>query len=1077
MSIATLSIRKPVTILMIYALVIAVTAALIPSLGIDMFPETEMPFLHVSTTFAGANPEDVEKNVTIPIEQSLSSIEGLRNISSTSSEGRSSITLEFGYDVDLDDVKADIESQLNAMRDSLPDDAETPVVRSFDMSQMPIMRLVIRGDRGATELKSIAEEILQPRLERIPGVASAEVTGGKDRIVKIEVSLNRLEAYGIELSTVVSVLASQNLLLSAGYLERGGTEFQVRTDEKLGSLEEIRRIVVTTAAGSDTAASGTKRVTAVRLEDIASVSLGYDDSGSEVYINGTPGIYIQIQNESDSNSVRVARAVKSALAELNDEIPEGITVEVLSDDTTMIESTLNMVYRSAWQGAILAMLILFLFLRNIKSTLIVGLSIPISICITLSCMAYLDLTLNMMTLTGLILGLGMTVDGAIVILDNIHRYRERGAKPDVAAVLGSQEMITAITASTLTTLCVFVPVLIFGDDLEMMGQMFRELVLTVIISLTASLCVAMPLVPVLPGPILKMQTRIQKPLRIGFLRKIDDLMERAFARLERGYAKGISFCLDNRVLVGVLVLALLALSGIQFSRLGFNLFVRSNADDTVSVSLTMPLGTPKARTREVLERYQEIIKETVKDYRTITLQVGSGGMGGESSTSNAGSIRIALPPVGEQTENPARIIAKLRPLFSDVPGAQVTFSAGRRMGDSSAVDVIIETDDMDSGLRTAEKVRSVLAEQLPQVIDPEISLSAGSPDLRVRIDRERAYALGVSMSKIASAVRTALYGSTATTYTGEGDEIDVVVSLKEEDRATAADLYALFVTNNAGTKIPLANVATLVEGNAPSKITREDEARVIHVTGDLAADVAVTDMQGLVQQVITANVVPEEGVTISFGGESQEMSDMLNTLILIALFAVFLVFAVMASQFESLVDPFIIFFSIPLIVIGVVLIYTIWNEPFSLFSAVGLVALVGVVVNNGIVLVDYTNTLRARGRSVREACGEAGGHRLRAILMTTLTTILSMVPLAFGSGEATDQVQPIAKTMVGGLAVSSIMTLFVTPVVYSLLNSGRERRRLRRTEKMEKRRKSLLAASGLPAEGPAAALAGPEGGA
>ena len=644
MNLSTHSVKRPVTILMIYALILGICASLIPSLGIDMFPSMSMPILSIQTSYSGAGPGDVEENVTKQIEKAVASIEGLKGISSTSSEGRSSVTLEFGYDVDLEEAKSDIESQLTSIRDSLPDGTSTPTVRKFDMSQMPILRLIVRGDRDLEDLKEIAEDILQPRLERVSGVASAEVTGGKTRIVEVKVSLNRLEAYGIALTSLLNLMSSQNLLLSGGTFEQSGREYQIRTEETFTSLAEIEDIVVKQVASDGSGLFGGSRNHLVRLKDVADISVGYSESSTEVYINGEPGLYLLIKNESDSNSVKVARSVHSVLEELNGSLPTGVTVEILSDDTAMIESTLNMVYKNALQGAILAMVILLIFLRGIKSTFIIGLAIPIGIIITLAGMAFMGLTLNMLTLTGLILGLGMTVDGSIVILENIHRYRERGAKPATAAVLGSQEMITAITASTLTTLCVFIPVLIYGNSLEQMGQMFKELVITVIISLTSSLFVAMTLVPVLAGPVLRLDTRIQKPLKNKFIKALDKNMESGMKGLENLYGRALKFCMGNRILVLGVVLSILILSLVQFTSLGFNLFVRSDSDDSVEIQLTLPLGTPKERTKEVLDYFQSIIKEEVRGYNTITMEIGgSRGPGGLSSANYLGSLRISLP--------------------------------------------------------------------------------------------------------------------------------------------------------------------------------------------------------------------------------------------------------------------------------------------------------------------------------------------------------------------------------------------------------------------------------------------------
>lgn len=1025
MTISEYSVQRPVTMIVIFALLMVVAGIMVPRLAVDMFPDTTRPVLSVSTSYAGAGPEDVESNITEPLEKALAGVTGLEEIRSTSSFERSRITLEFGYDVDLDQAKSDVESILAAAGNILPDDAGSPTVFQFNMSSIPILRLVVRGNYPIEELKSVAEDTIQAQIERIEGVASTSVSGGNDRIVEVAVSQNRLAAFGMSLSEISSVLSSQNVLVGGGTMVQGGTEYQLMTSETLSSVDEVRGIVLRTIHSG-----GSIRV--VRLEDVADVSMVYNDSSSRVYINGEPGVYIQVQNESDSNSVQVSRTVREVLDGINSELPEGITLEVLSDTTTMIEATLNQVYQAAIQGAFLAMAVLLFFLRNFKGTFIIGLAMPISILITLMCMAIFDLTLNLLTLTGLVLGLGMILDGSIVILENIHAYRERGAKPSTAAILGSQEMFRAIVASTTTTLCVFIPVIIFRADLEMMGQMFGDLVFTVVISLIVSLSVALIVVPALAGPIMRLSTRVQKPLKLPLLRKLDAFMEDSFRRFQNGYRRALEYSLSHRSLVLLLVLVILIYSLLQFGGMGMNLFVRGSSDDQISINVSMPPGTSIDETEALLKKLQSSIEQKVKGYENIVLTAGSRG-GWGSSSGNTGSIQINLPAPEEQIDTPSTIRAKLSEDLASLPGAQVEFSAGRRMGSSSPIDIEIRSANSQAAMETAESIRNILL-KMPVIQDPLISLESGGPQLRISINRERAAILGVSTKALANQIKTAVSGSTVTTMSDGGGEISVRLRLREEDISAIPDLEALFLTNSSGDRIPLSSVADVYETRSPSDIDHENQQRIIHVTSDLAEGMAATEMQELVRSTVEAGLIPSEEVDVIYSGEAQDIRRFEGSFLVIIVAAIVLVFGVMASQFESFVDPFIIFFSIPLLFIGVIWIYTITGEPFSLFSAVGVVALVGIVVNNGIVLVDYTNTLRSRGMKVREACIAAGVNRLQPILMTTLTTIFGMTPLAFFPGEGAETIQPIAKTLVGGLTVSSVMTLFVTPVMYSVLN-------------------------------------------
>jgi HAE1 family hydrophobic/amphiphilic exporter-1 len=1023
LNISGYSVKKPVTVTVLYALAVGMAATLLPKIAIDLYPSTARPVLSVFTSFPGAGPEDVERNITEPLEKALSASRGLTQITSNSNFESSFINLNFAYGTDMDEAMTDTQTLVNRLANSLPDGAGSPTVRRFDMSAMPIMRLVVRGNYPPDQLRLFAEDQIQAELERIDGVAAAEVTGGATRIIKVELSLNRLGAFDLTPGDIVAALKGQSVLSSGGNLVRGVREYQIMTSQELTDIPEIRRLVVKQVGFN-----------AVRLEDIATVSAGYNENAARVYVNGQGGVYIQVTSESDSNQVLIARRVKEALDGINSTLPRGITLAVLSDNTSLINSTLGQVFSNAIQGAVLAMLILFLFLRNIKGTLVIGFSIPISILLTLMFMAFFGFTLNLLTMTGLIMGLGMTVDASIVILENVHNYRERGAKPQIAAILGTREMIRAIVASTATTVCVFIPLIIYKNDLEMMGQLFSDLIFTVVISLCCSLVVAVTLVPALCGSILRLDTRKQKPLKTKILKAIDDKMEKFFVSLDNAYKKSLEYSLNHRGLIVVLVLFILVFSLMQFSGIGMNMFIRTRIDDNVNINVALPEGSTIEHTESVLRELEKLIIEQIDGYTNIVLTARRSG-------TNQGSVQITLPPPEDQRDTPDSIQRKLAPFTSSVPGASFSFRAGRGMGNTQAVEITVSSRDYNALMASADDILTIIARLLPEIENPEVNLDEGSPQLNVEIDRDKAASLGLSIGAIAQEIKTAMNGTTAATLAGGGVLTDIVVSLREEDRQGLPNLDAIFVINGRGTRVPLSNLASITEGRAPSSIRREDRQRMVRITGDLPQGIAVTEFQKRLIQTINANLVEREEVTIRYLGEAAEVEAYNLRFLVIIGAAIFLVFGVMASQFESFVDPLIIFFSIPLLFIGVIWIYKIGNQPMSMFSAVAIVALVGVVVNNGIVLVDYTNTLRARGLKVREACIEAGRNRLRPILMTSLTTILGMAPIAFAPGSGADTIQPIGKTFVGGLTVSTLMTLFVTPVMYSLLNSRHDKKK------------------------------------
>ena len=1021
MNIAELSVRRPVTITMVYILICVVACVFIPRLGIELFPSTEMPVLSVMTTYSGVGPEEIDENVTQVITNAIKGVSGIKSIRANSTDGNSNIMLEFGYDQDLDEAKDNIEQALTSITNRLPDGCGTPTVRQFDMSSAPIMRLAIQGELPLDELYTLADETISPLLERVNGVASVDIRGGSTKEIHVDIDNNRLEAYGLSFSDISQALSARNIQLSSGDITQNGIDYEIITSEYFKGLEDIRQTVVTTIDGAS-----------VRVDDIADVYEAYDEQGRNVYINGIQSLYISVSNESDVNPSEVSKGIQEILPQVNEELPKGVTAYIISDDTTMIDATMDEVYSSGIVGAILAVIIIFIFLRNFKTSFIIGLSLPISILITLMCMSIMDLTINMMTMAGLILGMGMVVDSSIVILENIYKHRELGEKPAIAAIMGSKNMINAIVASTLTTLCVFVPILLYKTELEMIGQMFQEMVVTVVISLVASLFVAVTLVPALCGSILKIETRTQKPLKNKVLRNVDNAFNRAIRGIENKYVAAMGFCLNNRFLTLTLVFSMLVFSLVHFSGMGMNLAPSSSADDQVNITVTLPIGTNKEVVSDYLFRFQDlIIQECEGAYNSIIL---------DSGTSNSGSIQINLPEPSEQKMSPTEIKNVLTPHLTSWSDVTVSFSSGRGPGGSSgAVDIKLASNDTDAVEKIIAEITTLLENNVPVLTDISNDLENGSPRYRMAIDIDAAAAAGVSVSAIANEIRTAVSGTTATTYYEGGTEIEVIVGMKDSDISSPSDLSALSINTNNG-RMNLGNFVTIEEGRSPQKIQREDGDRVNHITASLVEGTAATDVQQVIEDIIAANIVLPDSVTLSYEGDASDIEQFSGAFVIVIILAIVLVFAVMAAQFESLVDPFIIFFSIPLLLIGVVGVYVLTGQTLSMYSIVGIVALVGIVVNNGIVLVDYTNQLVDKKIKVKEACLKAGKERLQPILMSTLTTVFGMVPMAFFPSEGAESMQPICITIVGGLCSGAFMTLFVTPVMYSLFNKRREKR-------------------------------------
>ncbi|WP_319755524.1 efflux RND transporter permease subunit [uncultured Sphaerochaeta sp.] len=1038
MSVTNTVVRRPTTIIVIYILLTVLALVVFPNLAVELFPEMDLPMVIVYSSYSGASPETMESRVTKPIESAVSNVGGIKTISSTSSEGISMVMLEFAYGTDLDKASQSINDNLNLVADFFPDDASQPTIFKLNTNMMPVMNIALRSSSGkdANELRALMEDVIQNQVDRVGGVSNTSINGGQDAIVQVAIDQNRLEAYGVTLSQVSFALNPQNVQVGAGTMVEGDLSYLLRTDAEFSSLEEIENVMIMSIPSYDNTGNITGS-SVIRLKDLATVSYAFRDATSQVYINGEPGVYLSVSKESDANTVQVAKRVHALIDQLNTELPDDLSLDVIVDTSTMVESTINAVYESLLYGVILVMVVLFIFLRSFKSTLIIGVAIPISMLLTVLSMFFLGYSLNLMTLTGLILGLGMTVDSSIVVLENIFRYRERGAKLHAAAILGTKEMIVSIVASTLTTVCVFVPMVLLRSNLEMLGEMITPMAGTIIISLLASLIVSITLIPVLSSSYVKIYTRKQKPLRLRVLRFIDDKAEDAFEALDRGYKRVLSLLIDYRWLTLLLVVLIMVLTFQAYGAMHQSLYP-TMSETSVTVSATLPEGTTLETTESLLRDLEAKAKQDIVGYKDLIVTVGGGGMFGGGGT-NSGSLQISLSDE-EGADSMQTVQEKLRQYFPLYPSASFSFSQmSMGLGNINPVDVVVKSDNLDLAVATAEQIRDLIEENLPGVTEVRTDFTKGLPEFRVVIDRERAYAYNLTMQSIANEISYSVNGLTATQLKSDGSETDVVVILQDEDRSSELDLRRIFVRNSMGEKISLDNVASIERATGPVSINRENEMRTVHVVGGLQGSYAVSQAEEDIKALVKEQLQPSGDVFIEYGGDFADMTEMFSQVWLILVLAIVLVFGVMASLFESFRNPFIVLLSMPLMLIGVVGIYLITGETFSLISAIGLIILAGIVVNNGIVLIEYINLLRRRGLKIREACIEAGGNRLKPILMTSLTTIFGMIPLAFFGGQGAEQIQPIGQTIIGGMTISTLMTIFFTPVLYALFNKDKKK--------------------------------------
>lgn len=1025
MSVSRKTMDHPVLILIIFVLLGLLGIFTFSKIAIALFPETENPVVMIMTTYSNAGPESVESTITKPIESAVVSVNGLKSLSSTSAEGSSRVMLEFDYGTDMESTINDIRDKLDRVKRALPDSASTPSIMRFSSDSMPIMRILVRGNRSVDDIKQIAESQIVDILEQADGVAEADVTGGRTAQVNVELNQNRMAAYGYTIPTVVSALSKQNLELGGGKVLDGNRNYIVRTTGEFSSIEEINDTVISTINGYD-----------VRLRDIGKAYLGFAEVSSESYINGEKGVYVSITKQSGSNSVSVADNVYKKMDQLKESLPSDITMEIISDDTESIRETINILLESLYQGLILAVVILWIFLRSFKSTIIIAISIPLSMIITLFAMSMFGITLNMMTLTGLILGLGMVVDASIVMIDNIYTYRQRGARPKVAAILGTQEMLMSVISGNLTTICVFIPFLFFIKELGMMGQMFQGIIFTIVIALVSSLLVAIFLVPVLAGKFLPLTNRNEKPVRNPVLKTIYGIFEKAISWVEKLYSKLLKKCLQNRLVTIVISLCVLAISIGLIGTLQINMMPSGN-DSSVTLNVTMAVGTPFDTTKEVLLSFEDIVKKEVEGYENITTTIGRGG---RSSSTNRGSIEITLPESEKQIDDAATIQQKLRKHFDEYPGVRFTFNSGMRgqmMGDD--IDIVIRSDDIDAALQVADWYSEAI-ESVANTGEPRISMDKGLPQVELVIDRERAYQFGVDVTTVAREINYAINGTTASVYRSGGKDYNVIVCYDADDRKTIDDLDQIYVRGSKG-MVAVSNFASFRKGLGPVSISRENQTRIIHVRTSILTDVNANLVENSIKQEIENNYIIPDTVTVSFEGSWQDTMTQMKLYLKIIAMAIILVFGVMAATYESFKAPLINLVTMPFLIIGVVFLYKITGQALSIMSMVGIIMLVGIVVNNGIILVDYTNLLVGRGIPLMEACHEAGTSRLRPVLMTTLTTILGMVPMCFATGGQAMMVQPIAMAVVGGLISSTFVTLLIIPVLYSLVMKPKDKKK------------------------------------
>ncbi len=1021
MSIPRLAIHRPITMFMICAVIILLGGVSLVRLPVDLMPDLTFPSITIRVNYEGVGPLEMEELVTRPIEQAVSAVAGLDQLNSTSSEGQSVVRLNFTWGTSLDGAADDVRSRLDRIRAALPEDADPPIIFKFDATTFPIMGLAVEGDHDPVTLREIAERQLALRLERVPGVAAVSVEGGLRRQIHVELSREKITALQLPVERVVDLLRRENQNIPLGEVDEGDTTFLLRSQGQFSSLDDIRDLVMMTKDGVP-----------VYVKDIATVVDSTEDRRAVLRVNGLPAVRMRVTKQSGSNTVQIADNVRAEVERINREVP-GVTLSVLDDQSVFIRQSIANVREAALLGSVLVIIIIFVFLRDIRATFIICTSIPISIIGTFALLYFGGFTLNTMTFGGLALGVGMIVDAAIVVLENTYRHMEMGKDRARAAIEGSEEVWSAIVASTLTHIAVFVPLLFLTG---VSSLLFKQLSVVVIFSLGMSLFVAVTLVPVLCAALLRPPK--EAAARSGLTGRLYGTSERALSAIDNGYRGFLHRTLRHRPSVVAVGTSLFVLAVVLLPQVGAELMPQTDEGE-VTVEAELAVGARIERTDAVLRRLEEMIRQHVPESRTVVSSAG--GTGFRSSSSHRGIIQIILKPRSERTRSNDEISRDLRRRLAGLPGVVIrarpsggNFLINRILGGGdSRLALEIRGYDLADARRLSLQARALM-EQTPGIADVRIGREEGRPELAIRVDAPKAALLGLSVTGVATTIRTNVAGTQAAFYRERGFEYPIVVRLREEDRRQIADVDDILVSTPQGQVLPARNLMAVATETGPVQVERKNQERVTRVNAEV--ETTLSEAVDAVERQLS-QLRPPQDFSVGFGSEVEEQAKAFRQLQMMLLLAILLVYAVMASQYESLRDPFIIMFSVPLAAIGVVLSLLLTDTPFSLQAYIGVIMLAGIVVSNAILLVDYTNVLRRRdGLPLREAVETAGRTRLRPILMTSLTTMLGLVPMSLGLGEGGELQAPLARVVIGGLLTSTLVTLIFIPTVYTIFEEG-----------------------------------------
>ena len=1036
MNLARTSIRRPIGILMVMFMVILLGVVSLTNLNLDLLPNITPPVAAVITSYRGASANEVAELVTQRVEAAVVTTSGIKDIMSISQEGVSIVVLTFDWNQDMTEARTDINQKIEMV--PLPDGTSKPTVMKFDPTMLPVMEISVTHSKNSDlpGLTVFTENTLKPRIEGIEGVASVDVLGGLKEQIQVRLDPSKLNAFGLTQDTVAGIISASNLNYPVGKLDKDGLLLDVRLEGKFKSLEDLKELVVGYApaallqgdASSITGNLSQSPMVPLRLKDIAEVEQTFSEITSIARINGKPSILLSIKKEGSANTVTVARKVREEVDTLKEEI-SGFDAAISFDQARFIEDTISSVAKNLVMGAILAIVVLILFLKDFRTTLVIAISIPFSVISAFVLMYFGNLTLNIMTLGGLTLGVGMLVDNSIVVIENIYRHIEMGTEPKEAAARGTGEVAIAITASTLTTLVVFLPIVFVGG---VSGIIFKELALTVTFSLLASLLVALTVVPMLAS--------------VWFVRKKKQTTDYASqtrgnhqseSREDQGkYYNMVNWALHNRLVVLLVVGALVAGSVYLGSRIGTE-FIPTADEGGFSIAITMPEGTPIEKLDSLVSEIEQILDKN-RSIELYTVSISAGGGSLTSLTTSEGGTTATITAVVTQEVLDKKETTKVmediekqvdeirdRAKISFTPQSSMALMAG---GISGSVQVSVTGPDISEVSRLNDEIVEKIG-NLDNVKEVTSTLTERKPEIHIVIDKEKAIAYGLTPAQVGTALSRAVTGQTVSRLEKGADTFDIVVSYDKSAVQTVENIESLRLSGALGT-VALKDIAQVVEGEGPITINRLNQRLSASISAKYS-DITLGEITTEINDVVSKIDIPD-GYKISMGGMSELMEEGFDALKLALILAIILVYMVMAASFESLSTPFVILFTMPLGAIGVVIALYVSGYAFGITAFMGAIVLAGVIVNNGIVMVDFINQERAKGMPLGEAICDGSSKRLRPVLMTNLTTILGLVPMALGIGEGGELAAPMALSIMGGLSSGTLFTLFVIPVVYSI---------------------------------------------